>query len=80
MEISSSIFMQITGPLHGRDAGSAVRFLKIGITYEPVEYSIFRIYHAFGEIILVIFYHSKWFENGLKNSLENGLKMVWKMV
>ena len=28
----------------------------------------------FGEIILVIFDHSKWFENGLENSLKNGLE------
>ena len=34
---------------------------------------------VFGKIILVIFYHSKWFENdlenGLKNDLENGLTL-----
>ena len=29
---------------------------------------------AFGKTILVIFYHSKWFENGLENSLKNGLE------
>ena len=37
------------------------------------------IYHVFGKIILVIFDHSKWFENslenGLKNDLENGLTL-----
>ena len=36
-------------------------------------------YHLFGKIILVIFDHSKWFENslenGLKNNLENGLTL-----
>ena len=25
-------------------------------------------------IILIIFYHSKWFENGLENDLKNSLK------
>ena len=36
-----------------------------------------NIYPIFGKTILVIFDHSKWFENslenGLKNDLENGL-------
>ena len=30
---------------------------------------------VFGETILVIFDHSKWFENGLENSLKNGLTL-----
>ena len=30
---------------------------------------------VFGKTILVIFYHSKWFENGLENSLKNGLTL-----
>ena len=30
---------------------------------------------VFGETILVIFYHSKWFENGLENGLKNGLTL-----
>ena len=29
---------------------------------------------SFGETILVIFDHSKWFENGLENCLKNGLE------
>ena len=29
----------------------------------------------FGKTILVIFDHSKWFENDLKNGLENGLTL-----
>ena len=28
----------------------------------------------FGKIILVIFDHSKWFENGSENGLKNGLE------
>ena len=31
-------------------------------------------YHAFGQTILVIFYHSKWFENDLENDLKNCLE------
>ena len=31
-------------------------------------------YMVFEEIILIIFDHSKWFENSLKNSLKNGLE------
>ena len=31
-------------------------------------------FHVFGKTILVIFDHSKWFENGLENSLKNSLK------
>ena len=30
--------------------------------------------NVFGKIILVIFDHSKWFENGLENSLKNDLE------
>ena len=29
---------------------------------------------VFGEIILVIFDHSEWFENSLENGLKNGLE------
>ena len=29
---------------------------------------------VFRETILVIFYHFKWFENGLENDLKNNLK------
>ena len=29
---------------------------------------------VFGETILVIFDHSKWFENSLENGLKNGLE------
>ena len=31
-------------------------------------------FHVFGKTILVIFDHSKWFENGLENGLKNGLE------
>ena len=30
---------------------------------------------VFGETIPTIFYHSKWFENGLKNGLKNSLTL-----
>ena len=33
-----------------------------------------NINHVFGKTILVIFDHSKWFENCLENSLKNGLE------
>ena len=32
-----------------------------------------NLYVVFGETIPTIFYHSKWFENGLKNGQENSL-------
>ena len=31
--------------------------------------------YPFGETILVIFDHSKWFENSLENGLKNGLTL-----
>ena len=33
-----------------------------------------KLGNTFGETILVIFDHSKWFENGLENGLKNGLE------
>ena len=34
---------------------------------------------VFGKTILVIFYNSKWFENGLENDLKNGLTLQISM-
>ena len=44
---------------------------------------LLHIYPPFGETILVIFYHFKWFENDLKNGLKNYLKngltlQIWR--
>ena len=48
--------------------------INIAQMLRPHIFSLAISYHVFGKIILIIFYHFKWFENGLENDLKNNLE------